>query len=398
MSQYTDQPTQSGAAGSYGPGTSNPPPTGQHPRRRRRFGILAALIAILLILLSLLFFLPRPTATVALTPASKTLNNTTTTSVAARKLSSAQQGSQTGVPTGPLQQGTHAGGVLTFKNYTPDWVTIPKGTIVTDVTGQQVATDTTIRIPPDPIIPGVASVHATTVNVGKSGNIQAMSINKSCCFTGIYVLNASAFSGGLDNQTDHSVLQSDIDGIAKPLETGLVQKAQSDIQSQLKSGEQLVDATPTCSSPLVTSNPGIGNSATNFTIKVSLTCSDSAYNPQTALSQAEALLKQMAAQQLGPGFILFGNIATKVQRVTPDTSGNVNLLIMASGIWKYQFTAAQKSGMAQHIARATVVNAKAWLLQQTGVAAVSISITGPIIDLGGHNVVPDDLRAITING
>lgn len=396
MSQYTDQPAQSGAAGSYGPGTGNPP-TGQRRRRRRRLGILAALIAILLILLSLLFFFPRPTATVALTPASKALNNTTTTSVAARKLTSTQQGSQTGVPTGPINTSTHAGGVLTFKNYTPDWVTIPKGTIVTDVTGQQVATDVTIRIPPDPIIPGVASVHATSVNAGKSGNIQAMSINESCCFTGIDVLNASAFSGGLDNQTDHSVLQSDIDGIAKPLESGLMQKAQSDIQSQLKPGEQLVNATPACS-PVVISNPGVGNSATNFTVKVSLTCSDSAYNPQTAFSQAEALLKQMAAQQFGPGFMQFGNIATKVQQVTPGTSGNVNLVVMASGIWKYQFTAAQKSGMAQHIARATVDNAKAWLLQQTGVAAVSISITGPIIDLGGHNVVPDDLRAITING
>lgn len=158
-----------------------------------------------------------------------------------------------------------------------------------------------------------------------------MSINKSCCFTGIYVLNASAFSGGLDNQTDHSVLQSDIDGIAKPMETRLMQKAQSNIQSQLKPGEQLVNATPGCSSPVVISNPGVENSATNFRVKVSLTCSDSAYNPQTAFSQAEALLKQMAAQQLGPGFILFGNIATKVQQATPGTNGNVNLVVMASG-------------------------------------------------------------------
>ena len=38
------------------------------------------------------------------------------------------------------------------------------------------------------------------------------------------------------------------------------------------------------------------------------------------------------------------------------------------------------------------------LLQQPGVAGVSISVSGPIIDLSGHNIVPDDLRAITING
>src|SRR6266571_5283181 len=95
MSHYSDEPAQSGTAGSYGPGTGNLPPTEQH-RRRRRLGILAALIAILLIILVLLFFFPRPTATVTLTPASKTLNNSFMIPVAARMLSSAQHGSQTG--------------------------------------------------------------------------------------------------------------------------------------------------------------------------------------------------------------------------------------------------------------------------------------------------------------
>src|SRR5436190_14195516 len=139
MSHYSDEPAQSGTAGSYGPGTGNLPPKEQH--RRRRLGILAALIAILLIILVLFFFFPRPTATVTLTPASKTLSNSVTISVATRELSSAQQGSQMGVPTGRSKPGTHATGILTFKNYTPYWVKIPKGTTVTNVTGQQVVTD-----------------------------------------------------------------------------------------------------------------------------------------------------------------------------------------------------------------------------------------------------------------
>ncbi len=397
MSQYSKEPEQSGTAGSYGPGTGNLPPT-RPRRRRRRLAIIAALIAILLIILLLLFFFPRPTATVTLTPSSKTLSNSVTVSVVARELSSTQQGSQMGVPSGPPKPGTHATGALTFKNYTSFWVTIPKGTTVTNVAGQQVATDKTISVPPDPIIPGIASVSAHAVKVGKSGNIQAMSINKQCCFAGIYVLNASAFSGGLDVQTAHTVQQSDIDSVAKALETLLVQKALSDIQSQLKSGEQLVNATPGCSITKVTSNPGVGESAASFTVTSSLRCSDSAYNPQTALLQAEDKLKQVAAQQLGPGFILVGNIATKVEQATPGKNGNVDVLVLASGTWKYQFTAAQKLDMAKLIARTTIGEAKARLLQQTGVAAVSISVSGPIIDLSGHNIVPDDLRAITING
>jgi hypothetical protein len=349
MSQYSGEPAQSGTAGSYGPGTGNLPPT-RPPRRRRRLGIIAALIAILLIILVLLFFFPRPAATVTLTPVSKSLSNSYTIPVAERELSSAQQGSQTGVPTGPPKQGTRATGILTFKNYTPYWVKIPKGTTVTGVTAQQVATDEDVFVPPDPIIPGIASGSAHAVKASKSGNIQTMSINKACCSTGIYVLNASAFSGGRDAQTDHSVLQSDIDGVAKALETALAQKAQSNFQSQLKSGEQLVNATPQCSITKVISNPGVGESGANFTVTVSLRCSDAAYNPQTAHSQAEDMLKQEVAHQLGPGFILVGKLATRVEQATSGKNGNVDGLVSASGTWKYQFITSQKLNMAKLIA------------------------------------------------
>jgi hypothetical protein len=177
-----------------------------------------------------------------------------------------------------------------------------------------------------------------------------------------------------------------------------VQKAQSDLQLQLKSGEQLVNATARCSMTKVTSKPGVGASAAHFTITALLTCSDSAYNPQTALPQAADMLKQAAARQLDPGFILAGNIATRVEQATLGKKGSVNVVVLASGTWKYQFTAAQKENMAKYIARETIDAAKAWLLQQTGVVGASISVTGPILDLGGHNTLPDDLRTITING
>ena len=129
-----------------------------------------------------------------------------------------------------------------------------------------------------------------------------------------------------------------------------------------------------------------------------MTCSDSAYNPQTALSQAKDRLKQQAAQQLGPRFILVGTIATKVEKATQGKNGAVDVLASAKGTWRYQFTTARKLDMAKHIARATIRDAKSWLLRQEGVTAVSISISGPIINLGGNNRIPDDLRAITING
>lgn len=396
MGQSGYEATPINKAGSYGAKQVSPPPT--RPRQRRRFvGIIAVLIALLLIII-VLFFFPRPTATVTLTPTNSAVSNTTLMSVVAHTLSSTQQDSQTGNSTGQPKPGTQATGTLTFKNYTPSDVTIHKGTVLTGVTGQQVVTDKDVFVPKDPpIIPGVATVSAHAVKVGKSGNIVAMSLNKQCCSVGIYVYNEAAFSGGLDNQTAHTIRQSDIDSVANALKTSLMQKVLDDLKAHMASGERLVNATPQCM-PKVATNAGVGESVETFTINVSLTCSDAAYNPQTAINQAENVLKQTALQKLGSGFALVGNVVTKVEQVTPGKNGTVDVLVSAVGTWRYQFTTAQKLDMAKHIARTTVVDAKAWLLQQKGVANVTLSVRGPIIDLNGGKIVPDDLRAIAING
>jgi hypothetical protein len=367
-----------------------------------RFWVIVGIIVLLLllILLILLFLFPRPKATVTLTPVHKNLSNSLTASVTSRSLSSQEQGSETGASTGQPKQGTQATGILTFQNYTSETVTIPSGTRVTNNSGQQVETTETITVPPDPpTIPGVAQAHARAVNPGKSGNIEAMSINTTCCSSdNIKVFNESAFTGGSDNPTAHTVQQSDVDKVSKPLETSLTQKAQDDVQKQLTSGEKLVTATPQCSTN-ISSNPAVGESAENFTVTVSTTCSDAAYNPQTALRNAEDQLKTQAAQQL-PGFVLDGPITSKVEQVTPGQNGNGDVKVSASGTWKYHFTDAEKLNMKKHIARETKTDAQAWLSQQKGVAGVSISIVGPpLLDLLGlDNTLPDDLSAITING
>jgi hypothetical protein len=224
-----------------------------------------------------------------------------------------------------------------------------------------------------------------------------MSINTSCCASGITVQNESAFSGGLDNQTTHTVQQSDIDSIAKALETSLLQQAQSDIQKQLTAGEQLVTPAPQCSSTNVTSNPGMGESAEKLTVTVSAACSNVAYNPQPILLDAENQLKQEATEKL-PGFVLDGQIATKVEKVTPGQNGSVDVQVSTSGTWKCQFTDADKLNMKKLIVGKTKSVAKTLLLQQKGVADASISVSGPIIDLSGGNILPDDLNAMTING
>jgi len=331
-----------------------------------------------------------------LTPLSQKLSDSPTVNVATRQIFSTQQGSQTRVPTGQPKQGTHATGILTFENSTFSWVTIPAGTSVTSGTGEEIVTNMTLDIPPDPGTPGIASVPSHAIKIGRSGNIQAMSINQACCFVGILVLNKSAFSGGIDSQATPTVQQSDIDNIANPLETSLTQKALSGMQSYLTSDTHLLSSTFQCS-PKITSTPKIGESATNFTVDVLLTCSESVYSLQTVPLQAEVWLKQKAAQQLGPSFIPVGTIETSIKRVTEDKNGNVDVLISAKGTWNYRFTAASKLEMVKYIARKTKNDAQSWLLRQTGIVGVSVSITGPIFIWRKNDTLPDDSGAITLN-
>jgi hypothetical protein len=383
---------QSGPAGSYGPPIDT---TGR--RRRRRIATIVAVIALLLIILILLLLFPRPTATANLTVASKNL--TTSLTLPGRPLSSSQQDSRQGTPTGPQSPGTTATGTLTFKNSTFSTVTIPAGThITTNSTGQEVITDETVDVPPDPVmIPGVKDgVRAHAAKIGKEGNIEAMAIDKPCCtadhsIDGITVFNPSAFTGGTDAQTTPTVQQSDIEAIATSLKTSLTQKAQSDIQSQTKPDEKLASPTVVCPDDLtkVTSKPGLGESAANFTVTVSITCSDVAYNQQQATDQ----LKQKLTKQLDSGFEL---VNTKIDQVTVEPNGNGNVHVSGTGTEQYRFTDAQKSNLASNIARKTKSDAIAWLKKQPGVTNASISVTGPVINLSGTNNLPDDVGAITI--
>ena len=407
MSEYYDEPKQAPTSGlqSYSTGNvavggygTNTLPAASSNQRRSRTIIIAAATFLLLILL-LLFFFPRPIATIVLTPTSTTLNTSTTVSVLAHRLSSHQQDSKAGVPSGPIQQGTHATGALTFYNYTPNWITIPANTVITNNAGEKVVTDRALSIPPDPpLIPGVASVSAHAVNAGKSGNISTMSINGSCCTNGVTVSNQSAFSGGADGQKMHTVQQSDIDSITNDLKASLLVKAQNDIRAHLLANETLVNAQLHCIPENVVSSPSLGTGATNFTVSLSLTCSAFAYNPQAAINAAQQQLQQQAAKKLDPGFVLVNTIVATTKQATVNNNGTVNVLAEASGTWKYQFSAARKSEIAQHITRMTTDNAKAWLLQQTGVTQASVTVSGPIIHLFGNATLPDDLRSITING
>src|SRR5205814_5273141 len=89
---------------------------------------------------------------------------------------------------------------------------------------------------------------------------------------------------------------------------------------------------------------------------------------------AASLLITQASTDLGPHYMLTGNIVTGVTRVTViDTKGTLAILVRATGVWVYQFSDTVLRGFANHIANMNNQVAKNYLMSQPGVSAVNIN-------------------------
>jgi len=347
-----------------------------------------------------------PSATVTITPASSDLTNTyeifgvtgtpdpSQRQVQARQLSSTSPTqSKTVNATGVGHtQPTVATGKLTFYNALTFSQTVANRTVFTLSNGIQIINTQLAIIPAaHPPTEGLVTVNAQAVQPGSAGNINALTINQSCCVSGVTVQNTAPFTGGQDPQNFTVVSQSDIDGAAKPLENTLTPEAQKSVKGQIHPNEQLVNSLQ-CT-PNVTSDHNAGDRATNVTVTVKVTCSGEVYDQQAAQLIASNLLKQQAAKTPGPGYALVGDLTTKVTQVmvTDPKKGTLLLQVKAEGIWVFQFSAAQKQALANLIAGKSKQNALALLVKQPGVAKADIVLSG-----GDGNTLPADPTQITI--
>ena len=347
-----------------------------------------------------------PSATVTITPASSDLTNTyeifgvtgtpdpSQRQVQARQLSSTSPTqSKTVNATGVGHtQPTVATGKLTFYNALTFSQTVANRTVFTLSNGIQIINTQLAIIPAaHPPTEGLVTVNAQAVQPGSAGNINALTINQSCCVSGVTVQNTAPFTGGQDPQNFTVVSQSDIDGAAKPLENTLTPEAQKSVKGQIHPNEQLVNSLQ-CT-PNVTSDHNAGDRATNVTVTVKVTCSGEVYDQQAAQLIASNLLKQQAAKTPGPGYALVGDLTTKVTQVmvTDPKKGTLLLQVKAEGIWVFQFGAAQKQALANLIAGKSKQNALALLVKQPGVAKADIVLSG-----GDGNTLPADPTQITI--
>ncbi len=336
------------------------------------------------------------TATVTITPATKTLKNTyvitaitgkpsaSQRQVQARILSTSPSQTQTVKATGVKQTpGARATGSLTFYNGSTSPFTVAANTLFATGSGIQLVNNIAASIPAaNPPNFGTVTVPAHAVNVGTSGNIPALAINGTCCASGnfITVKNLSAFSGGQDPQNYTFLQQSDVDAVANPLEQRLMSSAQANLKGQKHSGEQFVNTTnPITCNPTVTANPPVGSKATSATVTVQVACSGEVYDQQGALAMAANLYKNDSTINPGPGFALAGSVSTSLtQASVVDNKGTVSLLVAAQGTWVYQTAklVAQEKTWAKQIAGKSKQQAIAYLQSQPGVGKVSITLSG----------------------
>jgi serine/threonine protein kinase len=441
------------AAGAGGPIVPSPD-AGRGPRKRgpRRWllGVAAALLLVALLGGSVFAYSklspqltghsPPPAAstgaTVTITPKSSALQNSYTITavpgtpdasqnqIGARQISVTTQAyTQTANATGTKYTGgTQAHGTLGVYNYnTGSGVTLSAGSTYVNNSGCPapnsivMVLDASVSLPAAPSLGNYSStiVPAHVQQVGTIGNFAHFSssnsvplVPQSGCATFVYLSGScpgapgnicldiastqGSFTGGTDPQPYTVVAQSDIDGAANSLIQANQPNADQEIQSQLQSGEQEIGGTAQCS-PNVTADHAAGDQASQVTVSVTFTCTGEAYSQKDATDLARQLLTNAAKSQPGSQYALVGQITSSIVSSSPGNQGTENLVVSASGVWAYQFSATDQQNLAALIAGKTTQQARQTLLAQPGVADVTIQITS-----GSGQTLPTKTQEIKI--
>jgi hypothetical protein len=170
-----------------------------------------------------------------------------------------------------------------------------------------------------------------------------------------------------------AVAQADVDRLAQPME----QNIRAQIGSALQKRVQGLGATAVGDiqfADVVNADPPVD--AISDTVKVTVTVQGGVeyFKPNDAQSLAHQLLKQQM-QSLGPNYILLDQMTrigpSQIQGV--DANGVVTLQIPAAGLAEYRFPPTQLNDMHNHIKGMKRTGALAFLKQQPGVDANTIT-------------------------
>ncbi len=374
-------------------------------KRQRRFSLTVLIGLVLVVFFVLLLLLPRsgvsifpvgfplfgasPVAKITLTVRTQPEQNTflltaspqttrpdvSTRVMPDRIITSEDIGSQT-VTTSGVQStpGTQATGTIVFDNSGSHSASFSRNYAFTSSTGVQVRIENDVIIPARSNgIDGTANDTAIAVLTGAAGNLQAHAI-QSVAFSGhVTISNPVAFSGGSDNVVNHTVTQSDLDGVKNALTPGLEQKVQSRLNSLLETDE--IQAGTPVYNTATTSNPAVGAQAKQATVTVTMTATALVYNSRTARDLAQQLLQRQATQNLGATYQSRGNLNVANPTIQQQTTnGQLYLNVSASGLWSYTITSQIEEQWRQVIKGGTLTLAQNYLSTRPGITTARIQL------------------------
>ena len=220
---------------------------------------------------------------------------------------------------------------------------------------------------------GQTTVLAHATLLGPTGNIRARDIYGSCCHLNIFVTNG-AFYGGQNARTFSMVTQHDINLIVSILKSDLVQSVNAAFQTQVRTNEMLISPIP-CTPTLITDHPA-GTEAAQVSVTLNETCIGEAYNAQAFNTLVTQTTSHAAMSLLGADYSLIGNVRTSsIKSIVEDQKrGAITLQVKGTGVWFYRLHQQQIEQFKNMIARKSDTQAKAILLNASGIADVSLSI------------------------
>jgi len=387
------------------------PSTSTLPRRRARRSVRERISAVaLLVILPLsilvgvvLFFtLPAP-ATIAIRSSSGvraelvsvTAVTTTPAPLESRarllidtRVSPALVIRATGVVHQPAVQAT---GKLTFYNIAPSVQQIPAGVVFNIAGGMQVISDSAATLPagnpPDSL--GSATVPAHVQQAGAQGDIPANTINGLCpCGNaGVSVKNAP-FDGGQDALTYTVLTKGDIDHVANPERTALLEQATDGVKAQMRRTERLASAV------LCTSHEALDHHAGSKTaqgqVTVSANCQGEVYDQQDVEAIATAVFRQDMRRVLQKPAVLTGSPTATITHtaISDQRRGTLSFLVRVKGWWMHALDTLQ---LSRQIAGKTYNEALSALLSTPGIVNATVQQRG-----SGLLRIPDDPHQITI--
>jgi hypothetical protein len=348
------------------------------------------LLCLLILAGSYLVPLVTPTATITVIPVERNITITTAIRAHGRLLPVLTLSQSATAPATGIrhQSATRAHGTITLYNGQFRRQTIAAGTIFTGASGVSIITDQTARIPAgNPPVYGQTSVPAHALSAGASGNIQTYDINTACCLPSVLAKNTQAFIGGAEARDYVVVTNTDIASAQASIQTTLAASEQAALTAQLRPGEEFI--TTACNNQIVT-NHKPGEEAREVTVTLSDTCGGLAYAAHEVYAQATQMITIEAANQLGTGYALSGDLQAHILHATISNpiQGIATFAVKLSAIYVYRLSPNEKQQLLHLIAGKTNQQAGTMLLQFPGIAGAQIKVKG------GNRTLPQDIRNI----